>query len=344
MILNKYSKAKENNSAPIGSYSSRSNSSSSSSGNRSLSLDREIWGQEDDGDDLNGDLTCEGNMYVIDNWDDGENDDEDEDEDENGYAVATVREEPIMPMSDAEDLQDKFDNTEGGNLYVKRQLVVDKEIITPDCYGKTIYLDYPDRIEGDGNKTDLLTILKNHETQINNGGTGGSGNGMTEEMVRNIVESMLPKIKYGSDTQPVVLMAGKLAESYLRGIYNFSGSKSDCVQLEPIELNDGLMKITLKPKENFSDLRIVAVNVTQSKSGDTEILSNVNLYNRNAGAHWFEARPQYIGNGENCIYLREFHQADQDKDTWASNDWHFKYDESVFEIDFVVFGYAVPQE
>lgn len=161
MILNKYSEIKQN-STTIGSYSSKksSSSSSSSSSNKSVGLDRIIWGQDDDGGDLDGDLTCGGNIYIVDNYDENE---DDENEDTDSYIGATRKQEPIMPLSIAEDLKDKFDNDEGGNCYVKRQLVVDKNITTPEIYSKTIYLDYPELKNDSSNKTNLLDILKDHK-------------------------------------------------------------------------------------------------------------------------------------------------------------------------------------
>ena len=121
MIFNKYSATDGN--VTIGSYASKKSSSSSSSSTErvSVSLDREIWGQEDDGGDLNGDLTCEGNLYILDNWDDGEQDEEDTEE----YIGASLKPEPIMTLAVSEDLSSRFDSDEGGNQYVKRQLIVD---------------------------------------------------------------------------------------------------------------------------------------------------------------------------------------------------------------------------
>lgn len=122
MILNKYSGSKDG--TTIGAYvapSSKGSGSSSSSSNKTVGLDREIWGQEDDGGDLDGDLTCGGNIYIIDNYDDSEDDDEDVDE----YVGAQRKPMPISVLSAADELSSKFDNDEGGNLYVKRQLVVD---------------------------------------------------------------------------------------------------------------------------------------------------------------------------------------------------------------------------
>lgn len=152
MELNKYSEIKQGNSLTIGSYAAKkanSSSSGSSSSNKSVGLDRIIWGQDDDGGDLDGDLTCGGNIYIVDNYDDNEDDDENEEE----YIGATRKQEPIMALSIADDLKDKFDNDEGGNLYVKRQLVADEEVKSKEIYGNNIYVDY------NNTKTNIIDLL-----------------------------------------------------------------------------------------------------------------------------------------------------------------------------------------
>lgn len=149
MIFNKYSEVKEGNQTVIGAFKGSSSSSTSSrTPEKSVGLEREIWGQEDDGEDLNGDLTCEGNMYIVDNWDDGEEDDDTEE-----YVGSDAVEVPIMTMSIADDLSSKFDNDEGGNLYVKRQLKVEKNIESPEIYGHSMFVDF------NNVKTNILDLL-----------------------------------------------------------------------------------------------------------------------------------------------------------------------------------------
>lgn len=151
MELNKYSISK--NGTTIGAYKSGSSKGSgggSTTTKVKATLDREIWGQGDDGGDVNGDLTCEGNLFVVDNWNDGEEDDE---ADEVSYIGAQMKPIPVAPLSIADDLTSKFDNDEGGNQYVKRQLVVDGDIKTPQTYSKTVYLDY------NSTKTNILDLL-----------------------------------------------------------------------------------------------------------------------------------------------------------------------------------------
>lgn len=62
MRLNKYSQAKDG-STVIGAYTP-SSSSSPSSPSASPSIDRDLWGQPDTGDDIDGDITVNGNIYA----------------------------------------------------------------------------------------------------------------------------------------------------------------------------------------------------------------------------------------------------------------------------------------
>lgn len=154
MILNKYSTASKQGTT-IGSFSSnKKTSSSSSSSNRAASLDRIIWGQEDDGSDVDGDLICGGNMYVVTGYDN-----EDDDEGEESKYRAT----DVSPLA-AEVPSDIFDDDEGGNHWVEKQLKVGKSIESKDITAtKHIYLAYP--TESDSTK-DLAPLIKNHEDKL----------------------------------------------------------------------------------------------------------------------------------------------------------------------------------
>lgn len=121
MKLNKYSESKDG-STVIGSFSDRrSTSSSNSSGSSSTgAADRYIWGQEDTGDDIDGDMTVSGNIYIGDvAYDDDEN--------------------PIPP--------DHEFPSDDGNLYASSSMA------SPEVYGKNIFIDIA------GIKTSLLDIL-----------------------------------------------------------------------------------------------------------------------------------------------------------------------------------------
>lgn len=140
--------------------SSNTSSNISSNGFKEVTssgIDRVLWGNEDDGEDLNGTLWVDGNIYL------GEYDieyevDEDGDDD---------KDSPILPQDDEET---------SGNIYAKGKIEADS------TYGKTVYLDYPER---DNKKTDLLTILKDYDDRIEVNAIGIKNN--TDEIV-NLTE------------------------------------------------------------------------------------------------------------------------------------------------------------
>lgn len=121
MKLNKYSDPKDN-ATVIGSFADRKTSSSSSPSSSSPSVrnDRDIWGQPDTGDDIDGDMLVNGNVFI------GDVDYDDEDR-------------PVPP-----DHEFPSDN---GNLYAALSLGA------LQVYGKDLFLDV------NGTKTNLLDIL-----------------------------------------------------------------------------------------------------------------------------------------------------------------------------------------
>ena len=145
MKLNKYSVTTDKGST-IGSYSSTKKTSSSAT-TISPSLDRTVWGQEDDGSDIDGELVCGGNMFVV----TSQGNDED-DEDESKY---TASEAVLLDLD--ESLQDIFEDTEGGNLWVEKNLKVGKAIEGDSTFGKEAFLAYPDK---SGEKTNILDLFK----------------------------------------------------------------------------------------------------------------------------------------------------------------------------------------
>lgn len=131
MKLNKYSQSKEG-STVIGSFSSTKQSSGSSA---SRSTMRELWGQHDTGDDIDGDMTVNGNVYI------GEVEyDEDEVEE---IAGDTEEKEPLHEFP-----------TENGNLFASGS------VESPEVYGNDLFLDYEDE------KTNVLDLLKTWKEQI----------------------------------------------------------------------------------------------------------------------------------------------------------------------------------
>ena len=137
MIINKYNSAKGNNLTRAGvSTGSISSDSSSSSGGVS-SLDRVLWGQNDNGEDIDGSMWVNGSLYL------GEIDYGSEDDEE--------------ATTDAGDIF--VDNAETGSL------IADALVQSRDMYCKEHpYITYP--IVG-GKKTDLRELFNGFDERIN---------------------------------------------------------------------------------------------------------------------------------------------------------------------------------
>ena len=136
MIINKYNSAKGNNLTRAGvSTGSISSDSSSSSGGVS-SLDRVLWGQNDNGEDIDGSMWVNGSLYL------GEIDYGSEDDEE--------------ATTDAGDIF--VDNAETGSL------IADALVQSRDMYCKEHpYINYP--IVG-GKKTDLRELFNGFDERI----------------------------------------------------------------------------------------------------------------------------------------------------------------------------------
>ena len=141
MKLNKYSVASDRGSA-IGSYGSTKKTTTSSTSSIT-SLDRNIWGQEDDGSDIDGDLICGGNMFVVTSLG---NDEDDEDDDKTSEE-----------SKEYEGLEDIFDDNDGGNLWVEKDIKAGNEVEAVSIYGSESFLNYPDK---NGDKTNILDLFK----------------------------------------------------------------------------------------------------------------------------------------------------------------------------------------
>lgn len=125
MKLNKYSEVK-NGSNTVGAFTPPSSSSSSSSNSSTPSgssyarIDREIWGQPDSGDDVNGSMSVAGNIYLG----------------------------PVSYDEDENIVVDYIFPTSEGNLYAS------SSVVSPEVYGSSLFTDYQ------GKKTNVLDLLQ----------------------------------------------------------------------------------------------------------------------------------------------------------------------------------------
>lgn len=304
--------------------------------------DRTIWGQNDAGEDIDGSMVVNGNITI--------------------KAIVP----PTYEDDDEDDGDDEEEETGGGNLNVELDITARKTEAT-ETYGKKLFLNYPtandaktnvaDLIKTNANaisknKTDisnLTTTVNNHTTQISNNATNISNNtteinnlkntinnfdGITEDRLNEILNNW----KYGAYGRPVILATGKMRKSALSTSTNWywEGISLDSISSIILSHTDGLMTMEIAPYTNAHNV-IYTVHATQMKSGETgNDVTNTSIKGRSDGAHWFETR---IDNTVNKVYIREFHQGDQNNDTWVSNYWGGDGD-GIKEVAITLIGYA----
>lgn len=153
MIFNKYNVGK--GSSTTVNYSGGSSSSSSgSSGSRGESdLDRMLWGNQDDGGDIDDTMFVNGSVYLKKtDYSDEDGDDDDKE--------ASDKEFELEP------------DDEGGNIYADG-LVKANEVEANDIYAKQhLYIPHPTTKA----KTDIVELLKGYDSRITNNTTNIASN------------------------------------------------------------------------------------------------------------------------------------------------------------------------
>lgn len=301
MKLIKYSKGITSNSSSGG--GSRGGSSESSS----IELNRTIWGQQDEGEDVDGSMVVNGNVtiqaIVPPTYDDEDGSDGDDIAEETGGGNLTV------------ELKITSNEQEANDIYAKQHLYIPH----PTTKAKTDIVEllkgYDTRITNNStniaankteidalkgrvstaetNITNLTSKVNNNTTAITNNTTNIQANADEIEKLKNQVSNIsgdiesidlseitntlksiqeeLKVCKYGNYQHPVVLLAGKIHKySYANanGLFNFSGCKSELITNLAISADGGTLTITPTFADNTS-VYINAIHVTQEMSGDT---------------------------------------------------------------------------
>ena len=203
------------------------------------------------------------------------------------------------------------------------------------------------RITALENKPDKDTIyddtdLKNRVTALENKESEG-GNSKVVSAIKDLDD----KVTNGRYGHPIILWSGRLyrlGSDSNQTSYTSWHTTSYCSHADfgspSITIKDGLMTLSLSPF-NEAKLNVTSVNVNQYRAFDTQDLSWTNIGNRNEGAHFFEARTDAPTNTTK-IYIREFHNADSNNDSWDSNSW--VNNNGVNSIFVTIFGYVTPKE
>ena len=221
-----------------------------------------------------------------------------------------------------------YDDTELRNRITALENKPDKDTIYDDT-------DLKNRVTALENKPDKDTIYD--DTDLKNRVTA----------LENKVSECDNKVTNGQYDHPIVLWSGRLyrigSDDNLTSYTSWS-IKSYCGHMNfgspSITIKDGLMTLSLNPL-NGVKLNISSVNVNQYSSFDTRDLTRTELYDRNEGAHFFEARTDNHANTTK-IYIREFHNGGRDNDSWDSNSW--VNNNGINSIFVTILGYVTPNE
>lgn len=312
---------------------------------------RNIWGQYDDGGDIDGSMTVNGNVSI--------------------KAIIPPTYDPDEEGGDGEDIEEE---TGGGNLDVELTITSNK-VEANEVFAKNhLYINYPhptgskqcvvdliksnaDNINSNTTKiNNLTTTVNNHTTQINNLNTSVTNNttnisnntteinkiketinagvGITEDRVNEILNNW----KYGNYGRPVILATGKIRKSSVSGskYWFWDGTTLDSMYNVNLDWTGGLMTFSFEASNNFTNY-IYSVHATQMKSGDTgDTVENTSINGRNDGAHWFETR---FDNTLKKVYIREFHQKDGNNDSWGTDYWGGDGG-GIKEVAITIIGYA----
>lgn len=363
MKFNKYNIGKSNGSSTTVNYSggSSSSSSGSTSSRGDSDLDRMLWGNQDDGGDIDDTMFVNGSVYLKkSDYSDEDGDDDDKEAADKEYQLE--------------------DDDEGGNIYADGKVKAN-EVEANDIYAKQhLYIPHPTTKV----KTDIVELLKGYDTRITNNTTNIASNkteidalkgrvttaetnitnltttvnnnttniqtnadeieklkksvsdisgdieGIDLTEINNTLQSIKQELKiarYGNYQHPVVLFAGRIKRySYANanGLFTFEGCKSELITNLAISTDGGTMYITPTFADNTS-VYINAIHVTQEMSGDT-------ANNDTATKSTHSSSVSINGRSDGAHWfeayyedkkfkIREFHQKNGDNDSWGNDYW-----------------------
>lgn len=293
---------------------------------------RQIWGQTDEGDDIDGTATVNGNVII-----------------------KTIIPPTYDPDDEDSDGENEEEETGGGNLDVELDATV----------GRHLYINYPHpnhqgekkcvgeliktnadaisslNVKVENNTTNIANLttkvntnttnIANLTQTVNNNTTNISNNAdeisklkagsLTEEDVLKLIRNNQPS-KLGAYDQPVVLMSGRLRRVTYYTDKWYDGEMIKLPQIGSVtnSINGGLMTLNFAPIDGYR-IHIYGIHCTQEQSGDTtDQIDNPTVNGRSDGAHWFECRTDNVY-GATKIYIREFHQKNGNNDSWGSDYW-----------------------
>lgn len=207
----------------------------------------------------------------------------------------------------------------------------DETIVTAEWVKKQIDdLEIP---EGGEDYSDDIATLDSKITNLSNAiNTTIAELNTTITNLTTTITNLESEIKNGSINNPIVLISGTLTKNS-NGIFIFSGNKKEYITSITASTLNGLM--TIQCVTEGKTVKFTSSNITQYNSGNTSDLNESKIEDNGVGAHWFESRFGI----NNTIYVREFHQGNENNDSWNSDIW--VHSDAVNSINITVFGYAV---
>ncbi len=207
----------------------------------------------------------------------------------------------------------------------------DETIVTAEWVKKQINdLEIP---EGGEDYSDDIATLDNKITNLSNAiNTTITELNTTITNLTTTITNLESEIKNGSINNPIVLISGTLTKNS-NGVFIFSGNKKEYITSITASTLNGLM--TIQCVTEGKTVKFTSSNITQYNSGNTSDLNESKIEDNGVGAHWFESKFGI----NNTIYVREFHQGNENNDSWNSDIW--VHSDAVNSINITVFGYAV---
>lgn len=177
-----------------GGSSSNNNSDLSSRAGSDLELDRTIWGQKDEGDDIDGSMVVNGNISI------------------NCIIPPSYDEE----VDDSDDGEDEEVEEGGGNLNVELK-ITSNEVESNDIYAKShLYIPHPSTKA----KTDIVELLKGYDSRITNNTTNIAANKAEIDALKGRVssaETNITNIITHQESQDVMINANVQEILQLKG-------------------------------------------------------------------------------------------------------------------------------
>lgn len=148
-----------------------------------------------------------------------------------------------------------------------------------------------------------------------------------KDELSEFISNEITSSKGGIDN-PVIILSGTIQYSDSKFVFN--GSKKVSITEVKASAKDGLLTVDLV---SGSDIYITSAHVTQADSKDAPSMAAgiTKLEKNGIGAHWYG-----VNFNSNMVYIREFHQGNENNDSWVSSTW-----ESAYIINITLFGYII---